>query len=223
MATTTVFPNADGTTTNWTTQSGGTTNLYATIDEGTDTPTDADYVIGASTAAVQTIYFQLGDMPVDFDIATAVTIYLRLNRAAGKVGKTFDKVRLVQSDESTAITAESAITTTTTITTVNYSPSITGGTSKTIWDGARLKLNTTSVVGEVYLYAVKVVITYTAAAATGQPAGKRMAYIPFTGSGWRQPFGGPTVARNRPKVFSFPVTPGFAQRNGIYVPVGVCA
>lgn len=162
MASTTVFPNGDGTTTGWTDQSGGTTNIYTTVDEGTDSPNDADYIKSASTAAVQTLYLLLGDMPADFSVATAVTIYMRLNRDAGKVAKVYDKARLVQSDESTAITAEAAITTTTTITTVNYSPSITGGTSKAVWDGARLKINTTASFGVVNLYAVKVVITYTA-------------------------------------------------------------
>lgn len=202
MASTTVYPNGDGTKTGWT-GTGDASNLYANIDEGTDTPTDADYNTSDTTAAVQTIYFLLDNMPSDFDTATAVTIYLRVARAAGKVNKLFDYCQLVQSDESTAITATASITTTTTITTVNYSPSITGGTSKTIWDGARLKVTTNATFGAVYLYAAQVAITYTAAADTlGGASGSRRSML-------------------IPRMRLWQPIPGFIRRNKILVPAWI--
>ena len=36
--------NGDGTRTGWTTNSGGTTNLYTTIQEDPDSPSDANYI-----------------------------------------------------------------------------------------------------------------------------------------------------------------------------------
>ncbi len=139
MATTIVYPNGDGTKTNWS-GVGDTTNLYANIDEGTTSPDDNDYSLSATS--LSEIYFLLGDMPSDFGTATGATIRCRLiesyfSKDGGALR--FDYCQLVQSNESTAITATSTITGTTLPATYAFTPTITGATDKTTWDGARLK------------------------------------------------------------------------------------
>jgi hypothetical protein len=108
-------------------------------------------------------------MPANFGTATAITIRTRGACSFAKTDWLQDYVvRLVQSDQSTAITATSStISTDTTPTTYSSSPSITGATSKSAWDGARLKITSglaPSGNGIVYVYAIQVEITYTIAA-----------------------------------------------------------
>lgn len=57
----TARPDSDGTITGWTDQAGGTTNLYATLDE--TTPSDADYVKSADNpTAAQRLRLRLSDV-----------------------------------------------------------------------------------------------------------------------------------------------------------------
>ncbi len=57
----TARPDADGTITGWTDQAGGTTNLYATLDE--TTPSDADYVMSADNpTAAQRLRLRLSNV-----------------------------------------------------------------------------------------------------------------------------------------------------------------
>ena len=164
MATTTVFPNGDVATTHWTDAAAGTTNLYTNVDEGTSSPNDADYVTCSNSGS--SIWFSLGDMPADFVTPTGVTITLRLNRTSAKGDyRHFSSVTLQSSESGIALTASAAITDTTTITTYTYSPSITGRTNKTSWNGARLAISmaSSSGGGSCRIYAAQVAITYTAA------------------------------------------------------------
>ena len=161
MASTTVYPNGDGTKTGWTNESSGTSNLYASVDEGTGSPNDADY---NQVVTNNPIAYLLGDMPSDFDTATAVTIKVRLQKGVFKDwDRQFSTCALYKSDESTAITATCDLTGTTgTITTYTFTPTITGATDKTSWDGMRLKFNTpTGTVGVLLIYAMQVEIDYT--------------------------------------------------------------
>ncbi|MCA9098481.1 MAG: hypothetical protein KDA36_08850 [Planctomycetaceae bacterium] len=162
MSTATVLPNGDGTTTNWQDDSGGTTNLYTRIDEGTASPNDTDYV--STSVQNQNVYFQLGDMPADFGTATGVTIKLRVARTSSKGDFIqFVNCQLMQNDQTTAICAASTITDSTTITTYSYTPSITGATSKTAWDGMRLRVKSgTGTAGSCRIYSAQVEVTYTA-------------------------------------------------------------
>ena len=162
MATVTVFPNGDGTTTNWSDESSGTTNLYTKINEGTGSPNDSDYV---STSTQNTnAYFQLGDMPGDFGTATGVTIKLRLARTSSKGDfRQFLDCQLMESNQSTAISAAATITDSTTITTYSFSPTITGATTKGAWDGMRLRVKSgVGSSGSCRLHAAQVEVTYTA-------------------------------------------------------------
>lgn len=176
MASTTVYPNGDGTKASWSNESLGTSNLYAAVDEGTNSPNDADYN-QASTNDV--IAYLVGDMPSDFDTATAVTIKVRLSRVTSKgADRQFSTCALYKSDESTAITSTCDLTGTTgTATTYTFTPSITGATDKTSWDGMRLKFNTpTGTTGSIFIYAVQIEITYSVAASFDPSGG-----IPWCG------------------------------------------
>ena len=160
MALTTVVPNGNGT-------NGAN---FENIDEGTTSPNDADYFEVTAPNSL-TRFFLLGDMPGDFDVATAVTIKSRHARTGSKGDFiSWTTMRLYQSDETTVITADNTLTSTTTITTETFTPTITGGTSKTIWDGARIGYQTDAgTANTVRLYALQVEITYTAAAQSQAP------------------------------------------------------
>lgn len=163
MASTTVYPNGDGTKTGWTNESFGTSNLYASVDEGTGSPNDADH---NKVVTNDPIAYLLQDMPGDFDAATAVTVKVRLQRLTIKeADRQFSTCALYKSDESTAITATCDLTGTTgTVTTFTFTPTITGATDKTSWDGMRLKFNTpTGESGALFICAIQVEITYTTA------------------------------------------------------------
>lgn len=161
MASTTVYPNGDGTKTGWTNESSGTSNLWDSVDEGTVTPVDANY---NQVVTNDVIAYLLQDMPPDFGTATAVTIKVRLQRGVVKEwDRQFSTCALYKSDESTAITATCDLTSTDgTVTTFTFTPTITGATDKTTWDGMRLKFNTpTGTYGYLFIYAIQVEIDYT--------------------------------------------------------------
>ena len=170
MATVTVYPNADGTLGFWTDAGSGTSNLYTNVDEGTASPNDSDLIkCGVINSA---IFLLLGDMPSDFDVITAVVVKVRLRRDTSKGDfKSLNNFRLYQSDESTALTDDYVLSSTpTSFTTDSHTFTITGSTSKSNWDGARLKLVTNSgTSGNVQVSAIQVDITYTASAATPIP------------------------------------------------------
>lgn len=161
MADITVYPNNDGSVGGWTTESSGTTNLYASIDEGTDSPNDVDYI--TTSTLLDSIFLPLADMPAMFGTATAITIKLRCQRTAVKGDYLdIDHIQLVQSDELTAITSTASVADSTAITTLSISPGIIGGTSKSIWDNAKLKIKSGSGTdGSVLVYATQIDITYT--------------------------------------------------------------
>lgn len=161
MATTTVHPNADGTRTNWTTDSGGTSNLYQTVDETLAAANDSDY-IQSTSGGTPNLFLALGDMPGDFDTVTSVAIKIRARRDPLAAARELTTIRLVQSDESTVITANSTQILTTSWTDYTFNPSITGGTSKSVWDGARIRFAGDP---ECQISAVEVVVTYNALAA----------------------------------------------------------
>ncbi|MDD5487287.1 MAG: DUF2341 domain-containing protein, partial [Dehalococcoidales bacterium] len=138
----TLRPNADGTTTGWTTSGGGSTNLYAEIDDDPDSPTDTDYVQGPNKTD-SSMFVELGNTPSDFESAGTVEIKARHQENGSGNDTITIYYQIFQSDESTALTAETAGTTLTEGSWTNnaYSSlSITGTNSKTIWDGAKLRI-----------------------------------------------------------------------------------
>lgn len=171
MSATTVYPNGDGTKTGWSDQSGGTSNLYATVSEGTTSPNDSNYIVNTDNTG-KTLCLLLGDMPGDFVTATGVSISIRTKHDTAKSGACMiTAAQLVKADESTALTASATVTDTTSIVTYSFSPSITGSTDKTSWDGARLKLTMQDgglVGGLAILYAAQVTVTYSTGSATAK-------------------------------------------------------
>lgn len=161
MSTTTVYTNGDGTKTNWQNSAGNSTNLYTYVDEGTDSPNDADYLQPSATSS---LFLLLGDMPSDFSVATSVSISVRFKQTTSKGDFSYlSTFQLVQSDESTALTAAVTASRPTTFTTQTATPTITGNTDKTSWDGARIKLTPfIGSAGLVQVSAIQVTVTYTA-------------------------------------------------------------
>lgn len=67
----TLVPTSDNSISGITDQSGGTTNLYATIDEGISAFNDADYITTANNLSGQ---FEFTNMPTDFLSMTSMTV-----------------------------------------------------------------------------------------------------------------------------------------------------
>lgn len=162
--TTIIVPNGDGTRGNWVDFIAGTTNLYTNVDEGTSSPNDSDGIRCNSVGSA--IYLLLQDTPADFSsMDSTITLKIRANNSSSKgTNFTIGACRIVQSDESTALTSASAGTDqpTTTYALYTYTLSVTGATDKTSWDGARVKLVCGSgSSGFLQISAVQVEFTYT--------------------------------------------------------------
>lgn len=164
MSSTTVYPNGDGSKGSWAIFGGGTSNIYTVISEGTASPNDSDYIAGPFGAG--NYFMLLGDMPGDFGTATAVSFKIRAQYSTSKGDNKSFNCRLYKSDESTVITGTTNTSVSGSFTTYTITPSITGATDKTSWDGARLQVSPQagSSSGSIFISAVQVEITYTAAA-----------------------------------------------------------
>jgi hypothetical protein len=157
LATTILYPNGDGTIPGLV---GGTAGppYYVNVDEGTDSPNDSDVIL--VTNSDTSFFLLLTDCPVDLGTVTACTIKVRTADSAK--GRALTKAQIFQSNESTALTAEATWTGSTTNTTYTLNPALTGATDKSSWDGARLKLTTSSASGgSAALLAAQVNLTYT--------------------------------------------------------------
>lgn len=159
MATHTMYPDGDGTMTGTVLGTPSPPPYYTNIDEGTTSPNDSDVLFLSSNPC--SVIVTLSNTPSDVDTVTGVTI--RIRTANNSKGRTVASCQLFQSDETTALTALANISGSTTTTTYSLSPSITGATTKTAWDGARLKVNAGGSGGSANLYAVQVDITYSTA------------------------------------------------------------
>lgn len=132
------------------------------IDEGVDTADDDTTYVSTSTGSSE--LFNLGNMPSDFVEATAVTIRIRARRTTDKSDPPkLTALKLMQSDAVTDITDTSGIlaTTSASYTTIDNIKTITGATSKTVWDGALLRYQVNGSSGQMRVTAIDVVITYT--------------------------------------------------------------
>lgn len=180
MAETTVVPN--GTFSNGSTDAIGAATHHECVDEGTGSSDgDTTYIQGGSGETVQ---LNLGDMPVDFGTATAVTIRIRSRRTSdkGDVG-IVTAARLYQSDGSTAITdASGNIAQTTSYVTNDSVRTITGATTKTVWDGAIVSITCSGGANTVRITAVDVIVTYTASGGGGGGSSTRKLHKLLLGS-----------------------------------------
>ncbi|OGI65149.1 hypothetical protein A3A95_04190 [Candidatus Nomurabacteria bacterium RIFCSPLOWO2_01_FULL_39_18] len=181
-ATTTLRPSGDGTVTSWAsvgtgTGCGATPNLYQCIDEDPDSNDGDTSALTGPNAGDGTSYILLGDTPADFVSASAVTINVSHRENGGANDTIAMTYTIVQSDESTAITAGNGPTTVTDG--ANYEAgggtvSVTGTNTKTVWDGARMKIfqnwtknGATDATSRVRISAIEVNITYVSSIYSG--------------------------------------------------------
>lgn len=153
----TVYPDGDISIGSWIDQAAGTSNIYTSIDEGTGSPNDSDYIYTGTNAT--TYRCSLQNMPSDFVAITSVTLKARALKVSSKNTKliTFSIV----DSTGAALTTGSTPTLTTSFTTFSMTLTVTGSTSKSAWDGAQIKMLTDSNSGNVQVSAVQVEITYT--------------------------------------------------------------
>lgn len=144
MPTATLVPDGQGTVgSNWGGSGGSPLYTFANIDEGNASPNDADYI--TCTADNSSIFYTLTGTGGDFVTATGVTIRFRALNASKATPRKFATCQIFASDETTALTDAMVCTgTTTSFTTLVGTPTIIGATSKTAWDGARIKITTNS-------------------------------------------------------------------------------
>ena len=132
----------DGSISSYQNESGGTTNLYASIDDDPDSPTTSDYVKNVGNITNAYVFFNLTDMPSDFGSMSALQIDFYLNAPANWVNDSAVLyAQVFQSDETTTLTSEEQLATHTTSAgyySVTFT-TVTGG-DKTTWDGALLRL-----------------------------------------------------------------------------------
>jgi hypothetical protein len=169
--TTTVAPNADGTTTNW--SKGGTCtagSFYTCVNDYADSG-GASYIETTSSAQASVNFtLDLANMPSDFRAATGVTVdlYAQHNNASPNGGVDVQKVGVDLVNGSTLITnqpADQTLTTSMAPYTFNLSPL--AWNDKTTWDGAKLRVygkwtvtGTTDGTTKVRVASAQVDITY---------------------------------------------------------------
>ncbi len=173
MASITLFPNADGSIGLWKNQSGLSTNLYQSVDEGTDTPNDSDY-LETFESPDDTLFLSIQDMPTLLSSVTSVVVKLRCKRTdSGSHATRLDNLQIFQNDEVTALTSSVSISDSTSIVTLTLSPSIIGSTSKSAWDGAKIRVvaDSNSDIGSAYIYAIQVELVYSTTNSTYNESG----------------------------------------------------
>tara|TARA_B100000519_G_scaffold129294_1_gene111639 strand:+ start:6789 stop:7412 length:624 start_codon:yes stop_codon:yes gene_type:complete len=148
MATATVKPNSDGTGATLWTIVGGESTRFASINHGTGTADDTEYIknVFDEGSSSEAAFFGFEDMPSNFDTATSVTAKVR------QLCYTNDdsaKYQLFESDGTTALTNEVELecdgteighTHPHSFRTDSISLTITGATTKTAWDGLLMKI-----------------------------------------------------------------------------------
>lgn len=153
MPTVKLYPNADGTTTN-SSAAGSSAPYYTQIDEGCDSPNDSDFL----NLSDGTISFSFPDLPSNASYVTGITIKIRT--ADNSKGRKISAVQMVQSDNSTALTASGSISGSTTTTTFAVSPGVTGSTSVSVWNDARVLVTISGSGGFAALYALHIEVSY---------------------------------------------------------------
>lgn len=189
MATVTLRPSGDGTTTGWTVSGGTGSHASAIVDDPDSNDADTSYVLSPN-AADGTMYVQLDDVPADFDPAAinSITIKLahrRLNTPQMAVDAGTVNAFITRADEITAISTtptavDSPIQAGYALT--SFTPSPTGTHTVAEWNGARLALvfdhtnaQTADTVNQSRITAAEVTIDYTPAAASQEVGGAHIA------------------------------------------------
>lgn len=165
MATITLRPNGDnGIGSGWQTQSGGTSNLYQTIDEvDVHSPNTSDYCgSGVSNAAY---WITFDDCPSNLDTVTQCVVRLVTAKTSTKGDNHYiHSCQLFKSDKTTAVDSDlvGGISSTTTPTLSSFTRSSLIYGDKTTWDGINLvlRINNASGGGTGNVYCVQLDLTY---------------------------------------------------------------
>ncbi len=142
--TVTLYATSDGTVADVVNELDAASPLWSSIDDDPATPTDGDWINNAITPGIVEYFPLVTDMPGDFVTADAATIIVR-NRGVNFGSESLTlHAQFYQSDESTALSDEVAVVTVSANSSFDNTIPITitgivAGT-KTIWDGARLRL-----------------------------------------------------------------------------------
>lgn len=148
MATATIKPNSDGTGATLWTIHGGESTRFASINHGTGTADDTEYIKNTFNESdpAEVAFFGFESTPSDWDSATSVTAKVR------QLCYTNDdsaKYQLFESDGTTALTDEVELECDGTeishthphnFRTDSISLTITGATTKIAWDGLLMKI-----------------------------------------------------------------------------------
>ena len=140
----TLRPDGDGTRSAVVTETGSTSNLYASIDDDPDTPTTTDW--NSPGAQAGSMFYDVTATPGNFSNMTSLNV--KVHTAA--VGFTVDSAavyaQMFKSDETTALTDEVAVGSSGSpgLADVAFTLNAAGlAASKADWDAARLKLRWT--------------------------------------------------------------------------------
>jgi hypothetical protein len=179
MATATLRPSGDGTTTGWTRVSASGTFASKIAEAVSSNDGDTSYV-QSPNVTTSSMFVELDNVPGDFDPAAVSAINIRiahrrLNTPNMAVDSGTVTALLVRADETTAIS-----TTPTAVSSPiqagyqqdTLAPSVTGSHTVSDWNGARLQLTFTHTsnqtldsVNQIRISAAEVEITYTPAVA----------------------------------------------------------
>lgn len=178
MATATLRPSGDGTTTGWTRVAASGTFASKIVDDPDSNDGDTSYVLTPNVSD-GSMWVELDDVPGDFnpDGINSITLKAackKVSTPAMAEDTSALYMQIQRSDESTAVTTESAVQTVTgTASYALFSPTVTVSGSHTVsdWNAARLRLRydhtsaqTVDTVCQIRISGVEVVIDYTPAA-----------------------------------------------------------
>lgn len=139
----TLAPNGDGTITAIFNETGGTTNLYQSVDDDPDSPVTTDWI--TSGEADGSTFLELSSTPASFGgwASSTATVRAYVDAIAFGTDTAVLYAQLFASDESTAYSDEVQVATdgSSGLVTANLTVNATGlAASKAAWDAARLKL-----------------------------------------------------------------------------------
>ncbi len=138
-----LLPNGDGTRgATIKTNSGGTTNLFAAIDETIALADDGGTYVKNNPATSGSYFALLTDMPANFGSMATLTIDVRARNVNRVDDNTTLYAQIFQADEATPLSAEVAVAVNpagwTTFSGISFTGLVPG--AKTDWDGARVRL-----------------------------------------------------------------------------------
>ena len=138
-----LLPNGDGTRSSTIkTNGGGTTNLFAAIDDTIALADDGTTYVKNNNATSGSYFALLTDMPANFGSMATLTIDVRARNLNRIDDNTTLYAQIFQADETTPLSGEVAVAVNpagwTTISGVSFTGLVPG--AKTDWDGARVRL-----------------------------------------------------------------------------------